>query len=120
MSGVPEANFVVHWNTHPPRNVRVHIEHIESFSARGMQRVYGRSDRFLARAALHMDIWRNSAGQLFARFWSRRDDTDDLSLIVRGIKPESLSERDREVGFSDRWIPGSLRKEYEQWLTSEL
>ena len=120
MSGVPEANFVIHWDTHPPRNVRVEIEPTESFSARGMKRVYGRADRLPGRAAFHMDIWRNRHGHLFVRFWSQAADTDDWSLTIRGIKPESLSKRDGNVGVTDAWIPGSLRKEYEQWLISEL
>ncbi len=111
---------VVPWNTDPPRNVRVEIEYIDWFSARGMKRVYGRGDHFHGRASLNMDIWRNRHGQLFVRFWSRGEEVDDYSLTIHGINTESLPDGPSEDGFTDEWLPKTFREEYESWIISEL
>ncbi|MEQ9411567.1 MAG: hypothetical protein RIK87_27890 [Fuerstiella sp.] len=67
-----------------------------------------------------MDIWRNRHGQLFARFWSRGEEVDDHSVTIQGIKPESVPDGPGDDGFCDDWLPNAFRREYEEWVATEM
>ena len=108
------------WETHSPRKSQARIEYIDAFDARGMRRVYGRGDHFGRKAALKMDIWRDKRGQLFARFWSRNSEVDELSIAIHGIRTDSIPKPHKGAAFSDVWIPKVVRDEYTDWMTSEL
>jgi hypothetical protein len=84
-----------------------------------MRRVYGRGDRFGCKAVFNMDIWRARNGNLFARFWSRNSEVDDLLVSIHGTLADSIPERDKEAAFSDAWIQKALREEYDEWIISE-
>ena len=110
---------MVDWESESPPKCRVRIEYIDAFDARGMRRVYGRSDHFGHKAAFNMDIWRDRSGKLFARFWSRNAEVDDVSISIQGIAAQSIPKRAKESAFSDAWIPEAVRAEYEDWILSE-
>jgi len=110
---------MVYWESDSPRKSRIRIEFTGSFDARGMQRVYGRGDHLGRMAAFNMDIWRDRNGSLFARFWSRNSEVDDLSVGIHGILADSIPKRSKDAAFSDSWIPKALRDEYEEWISSE-
>ena len=52
----PEAGPGVWWETRAPTARNVRWEFADDFNARGMQRVYGRADRFGSWIA-NMDVW---------------------------------------------------------------
>ena len=110
---------MISWDTDPPPKSRIRIEYIRSFNARGMRRVFGRGDRFGRRAAFNMDVWRDRKGNLFARFWSRDAEVDDLSLAIHGIHTDSIPKPSDGPVFSDAWLPQAFRNRYEQWITGE-
>lgn len=110
---------MVEWESDPPPKSRIRIEYTGSFNAHGMRRVYGRGDHFGHKAAFNMDIWRDRNGNLFARFWSRNADADDLSLAIHGIAADSIPERAKAAAFSDAWIPQAFRDEYDEWVSGE-
>lgn len=111
---------VVSWESDPPQSVRLRIEEIDPFDARGMKRVYGRGDHFPGTPALNIDIWQSRSGRLFARFWSRGEDVDEYSYELHGIPPEAISNRDSDSAFSDAWLPKKFRKKYKDWVLSEI
>ena len=110
---------MLYWVFDAPPMSRIRIENVEVFDARGMRRVYGRGDILGRKAAFNMDIWRDRSGNLFARFWSRNSEVDDLSFAIYGINADSIPERAKESAFSDAWIPKALRAEYENWVCAE-
>jgi len=106
------------WQTDPPRGLRVRIAWIDRFDARGMTRVYGRSDRWGSRAAFNMDVWRDRDYRLFARFSSRNDHIEDISLELIGCPRELIP---RCAGDADEyWSPKALRDAYADWVYIEL
>ncbi len=131
------------WSSDCPRRPRVRIEYIDGFDARGKKFVYGRGDGWIdRREGYHMDIWRDRNGLLFARFWSRCKDVDDMSIVIHGIPRDAIPERvkgddlsdlsdevvrklrDGEsvpfvLGFVDYWIPKAVRDEYAQWIEQQ-
>lgn len=130
----------VSWSSDCPRRPRVRIEYIDGFDARGKKLVYGRGDEWIGRRErYHMDIWRDRNGLLFARFWSKCKDVDDMSIVIHGIQRDAIPERvkgnglsdesvrnlrDGEVlpfvlGFIDDWIPKAVRDEYAQWIEQQ-
>jgi hypothetical protein len=111
---------MITWDSDPPSKNRIQIEYTDFFDARGMRRVYGRGDHFGRKAAFNMDIWLDRKGALFARFWSRSKEVDNLSIAIYGILPDAIPTRSKRAAFSDAWLPKSLRDEYDKWITSEL
>jgi len=107
------------WDSDPPSKTRIQIEYTDFFDARGMRRVYGRSDHFGHTAAFNMDIWRDRKGNLVARFWSRNVEVDKLSIAIRGIPADAIPDRPKGAAFSDAWLPKAFRDEYEKWISSE-
>ena len=55
------------WDDDGPDVKRISMEPCDWFSARGMKRIYGRSD-VLTSQTFNMDIWRHKSGRIFARF----------------------------------------------------
>lgn len=108
---------VVGWESKGVSNRHVRLKYIEHFDARGKQRIYGRGDIFTGRGSFNMDIWKDKTGRLLVRFWSYIRDVDWLSCELAGIMPESI----KAYSISDdQWIPPVLRKEYDNWILSEI
>jgi len=107
------------WETYSPRRAGIKIEFGDSFSARGMRRVFGRGDYFPGRASFNLDIWRNRKGELFGRFWSRSYEVDERSFQIHGVSPDSIPKRKPGDDFSDAWVPKILRDEYDKWINQE-
>ena len=113
----PEAGPGVWWETRAPTARNVRWEFADDFNARGMQRVYGRADRFGSWIA-NMDVWRTKEGRILARFWSRSADVDACSYEVFGLEVPARPNRN-DLGGGECWIPRCLRDEYENWVTAE-
>lgn len=110
---------MIAWDSEIPLTEGVTINHIDSFNARGMRRVYGRGDRFGKKSSFNMDVWLTGDGRLLARFWSRSDDVDGRSHEVLGISADSIPHRSPNSAFTDAWIPEILRQEYADWIEEE-
>lgn len=92
------------------------VTEIEPFSARGMKRVFGRGDHY-QRCTFNMDIWRDRAGRLRARFWSRSEEVEDQSWEIIGVPDgEQLS----GPPFDEHWVPDCLRKHYGAWVLANF
>lgn len=107
------------WDTESAPSASIRIENIPPFDARGMRRVYGRGDTFSKKCSFHMDVWCDRSGRLLARFWSGSGDVDGRSLEITGVSPDAIPNREGDAAFSDAWIPGALRQEYEGWISEE-
>jgi hypothetical protein len=107
----------VWWETKAPAGRHYRWEFAEDFTARGMERLYRREDRFGSWIA-NMGVWRTKDGRIFARFWSRSSDVDGCSYEVFGLKVPALT-KGQDVGSGEQWIPRCLRDEYENWVTAE-
>jgi hypothetical protein len=90
------------------------VEIHEGFNARGMSRVYGRGDHLPGVAAYNMDIWKDRAGRLLVRFWSRNADVDWVSYEIVGVRKADLPEGMVE----EAWIPACVREEYDTWIVT--
>ena len=110
---------MVEWDSNTPLPEAVTINHIDSFNARGMRRVYGRGDRFDKKCSFNMDVWLARDGRLLARFWARSDDVDGRSIEVHGIPVDAIPRRRPDSAFTDAWIPEILRQEYADWIEEE-
>jgi hypothetical protein len=89
---------------------------IEYFSARGTKRVYGRGDHY-QRRTFNLDIWRDRAGRLRARFWSRSSEVEDQCWEIIGV-PDTR-QLDGPL-FNDQWVPDCLRKQYDAWVLANF
>jgi hypothetical protein len=102
------------------RDPGIEVRSIDYFNARGMRRVFGRSDTFpLAGKRTYkrnMDIWLTREGRLLARFWARGCEVDNQSFEIVGL-PHPLLWQKRS-GLSEDWVPQRLRNEYDDWLVS--
>jgi hypothetical protein len=58
----------------------------------------------------------NRNGELFARFWSRNKEIDEMSITIKGISPDSIAKREPDSCYMDSWIPKLVRDEYESWV----
>ena len=85
-----------------------------------MRRVYGRGDHFPGRAAFNMDIWRDRHGKLYARFWSRSAEVEDMSLMIHGIPVRCVPEPLKGSSLVDDWVPKAVRDEYDEWVFGEF
>jgi len=65
-----------------------------------------------------MDVWINSKGRVFARFWSRREDTDLSSYEVTGLR--ASIDFSQKLYENEHLVPKCLRDEYDNWVLSEL
>ena len=110
-------NEIVHWDSTVSSNGDVGLDPIEHFDARGKTCVYSRGDVFPGRGTFNMTIWKDKAGRLLVRFWSRKIEADWLSYELSGIRPEVIKASSLA---DDRWIPQVLRKEYDNWVLSEF
>jgi hypothetical protein len=111
---------MVAWDSKIWTTRAVSIQHVAWFDARGTRRVYERGDHVANKLTFNMDIWRDPGGRLFCRFWSRNADVDGRSMEVIGIAPSVLPDGSRKTGFTDTWIPKTLRQEYERWIEEEI
>jgi hypothetical protein len=103
------------WDSEAP-DISVTLEDIGDFDARGMRRVYGRSDRF-DRDTRNMDIWRTKGGRLLMRFWSRRTEVERESYEIGGMDLDMIPPCDSKQGLTDTWLPKAIRLKYEGWVT---
>lgn len=111
------ATRIAYWDSRGARGKSIGLQEIRSFNARGMRPVYGRADQF-GRLCLYMDMWINSKGRVFVRFWSRNEEVDLYSYEVTGLKtPIDLSMFKNDNEFL---VPECLRNEYDNWIVSEL
>ena len=108
---------VICWDTEPPVGCAI-VEQISHFDARGMQRVYGRGDRFGRRSTFNLDIWKTRDGRLLMRCWSRREDSEWCSFEIKGVTPDVI-EGDKTVS-REAWVPEAVRKAYEAWILEEI
>jgi len=59
-------NSLIIWESTTP-DVIAEVSEAPAFVARGMHRVFGRSDHFGARRSYNMDIWQGGDGRLLMR-----------------------------------------------------
>ena len=91
---------------------RITAKLIPHFDARGMQRLYGETERRAFRhEAFSVDIWRTRSGRIFARFWSRGSEVDWESYEVIGMNLSAPI-----PAMDERWFPRVLRKQYDDWM----
>jgi hypothetical protein len=108
----------MHWGNPLPKYKGIKIEMIDYFDARGMKRVYGRSDYYGRHRTFNMDIWATSSGRLFMRFWSRCYDIDGRSFEIFGIDvAKSIILPHYEM--VDDWLPYIVREAYDTWIEDE-
>ena len=110
---------VVLWDEPAPRAPRVVIDIVDKFDARGMRRVYGRSDRRGFGPTLSLDIWQSKNGRILVRFSSRANDVDELSFEIFGYNP-TPTKAPGMIGLDERWVPKQLREEFNNWVLSEM
>jgi hypothetical protein len=107
------------WDAPVPKYKGIKIEMIEYFNARGMKRVYGRSDYYGRHHDFNMAIWATSKGRLFMRLWSRSYYIDDISFEIIGIDvAKSIIHPHMEN--CDDWLPYKVREAYDTWIKDEL
>jgi len=109
---------IADWETTPPHN-SAELEMIAPFVARGMKRVYCRSDTFSRHKTYNMDIWKNSVNRLFVRFWSRNKmvDIDWESYEIKNFDV-SVIPVSKEKSFSEEWVPEVVRIAYDEWIAT--
>lgn len=91
----------------------------EDFDARGMRRVYGRTDHY-GRSAFNMDIWLKRDGRLLMRFWSKSSEVDGESYEIIGIEPTVIPVPQPGMPLAEEWVPEVVWKEFDRWVTSEM
>ena len=111
------SSSTVIWKLPARANAMATLSEIEPFSARGMRRVYGRGDRYPGRAAFNLDIWRDRAGRLLAKFSSRSSEVDDESWAIHGV-PDSPLRPGQPL--NERSVPDCLREKYVAWLVANF
>jgi len=109
---------MVMWDAKCKRERGITVKCTDSFDARGMVRVFGRCDNFPGSPAFHMDIWRNRAGRVFARFWSLGTDVDWISYEI--VWTVAARQPSVDSILDENWVPEPLRREYDNWIISEL
>ena len=107
------------WETEALKGRGICINMIDDFDARGLRRLYMRTDVFPKAPILNMAIWTDRKKRLFARFWSRGRYIDRESFEIFGIKPELTSCLSAKYPDSDEWIPEYLRDAYDDWIIYE-
>jgi hypothetical protein len=109
----------IDWEKPSRKGRSVAIRILRRFDARGMARVYSRSDDYSRRRRFDLDIWFCRDGRLFGRFSSRSKKVKNLSIEVKGFKPD-----DSLFGVvtesNPLWLPKSLRDEYEKWTVNQM
>ena len=110
---------IIDWETEPPGLPDAQLDATGHFSARGMRWIYGRGDQFGRKARFNIDIWLARSGDVYIRFWSRSDEVDNLSLILRDVPPTLFADHQRGRPSSDAWIPEIVRTAYDEWVSSE-
>jgi len=86
------------WESEAPETDAM-VTEIDHFDARGMHRVYGRSDHFGRHCIFNMDIWKTRDERLLMRCWSRCEDTDWCSFEIKGVDLAEIPERPQSSGF---------------------
>lgn len=128
----PRPNRSLDWVTpDPDPRADLALQPIPAFDARGMRRIYGRSDHFLPAPspipgfgrqrvpAYCLDIWRAKTGRIFVRFWSRSGYVDGCAYELQGLAfPESSLKP--ESGDNEAWVPSIVRDAYETWVAESL
>jgi len=109
----------VSWDSDAPAT-EGETEAIEPFDARGMHRVYARSDQFGRHGIFNMDIWGTRDGRLLMRCWSRCEDIDGCSFEINGIDAAAIPQRDKKARFQESWIPKAVRNAYDRWIQGEI
>lgn len=107
------------WEQSGRRARGISLNVISDFDARGMRRVYGRSDHFGRGRTFNMDVWLARNGRLLVRFWARRDEVDWESLEVTGFS-HSARPKNEKREMNEDWAPQCLRDEYDNWILSEF
>ncbi len=107
------------WDTEGLKGRGISINMIDDFDARGLRRLYVRTDVFPKAPLLNMAIWTDRKERLFARFWSRSEYVEWESYEIIGIKPEQISRIFTKNPDSDEWIPECLRDAYDDWIIYE-
>jgi len=65
-----------------------------------------------------MHIWMSRDRRVFARFWSRGSDVDQLSFEILGMPKNILLDG---IDLSnDSLLPEPLRSEYREWIEEQL
>ncbi|MDT8392073.1 MAG: hypothetical protein RRC34_16345 [Lentisphaeria bacterium] len=118
LSKLENIDYIAAWgNTYPEDNCV--LEEIDYFNARGMRRIYTRSDCFGRYHSFNMDIWRRSDGELLLRLWSRCTEIDWRAFKIKGIDLAIVPCHEGREFFEDEWIPLAVRQAYDNWITEE-
>ncbi len=110
------------WSTEPPvvKPGIVNVVEIDSFSAKGMRRVYGRGDHFGGGRTFQLDIWKNKHDQLFMRCWSHYSDYLQRSFSITGVNTEVMPKVDGKPDLREEWVPQIVRDSYDDWAREEF
>jgi hypothetical protein len=109
----------IQWEKPSPRGRNVSVKILRRFDARGMARVYSRGDDYSSRRRFDMDVWLCRDGRLLARFSSHSKKVKNLSLELRGFKPDH-SLFGVVADSNPLWLPKSLRDIYEEWTLKQM
>lgn len=117
---IVKPSSLVFWNTPDPKDSdpAVSVVSIDHFNARGMRRMYGRSDHL--GGGFNLDIWRKKDGRVFMRCWSEYGDYEPASFEIVGVNPPLPHLQNGVPQLSEDWIPLVVRDAYEEWVREEF
>ena len=98
----------------------VELEETDDFNARGMRRVYGRTDRLGRHHTFHMDIWKAGDGRLLMRCWSRCEDIDWRSFEIKGWDAVGIPGTGENIWMRETLVPAAIRQAYNEWIEQEF
>jgi len=108
-----------YWDSKGPTGKTICINMIDDFDARGLRRLYDRTDTFSKKNSFNITIWKDRKDRLLARFWSRNIYIDWESYEIIGMKTESISRFREKDRYTEEWIPERLRDAYDDWIIYE-
>jgi hypothetical protein len=122
IKALPAKTPMFEWSTEPPvaKPGIVNVVEIDSFSAKGMRRVYGRGDHFGGGQTFQLDIWKNKHDELFMRCWSHYSDYLPRSFSIAGVNPQVNPKVDGKPDLREEWVPQIARDAYDDWAREEF
>ncbi len=96
-----------HWESKGPIGKGIRIDMVDDFDARGLVRLYTRTDSFPKKHSFNMTIWMDQKDRLFARFWCHSRYIEWESYEIIGIKMPSISRFQKKDRYTE-WVRMSL------------
>jgi hypothetical protein len=107
---------LIAWDSKGPTGKAIRINMIDDFDARGLHRLYARTDTFPKMHSFNMTIWKDRKDRLLARFWSHGIYSEWESYEIIGIKTELILRYQEKDRYTDKWVPECLRDAYDDWV----